>query len=79
MTLPIAISTTLTLTEVAEGLAHSAIGDNERERGNHARWQSRSPICAQSIPSSSSYRSIRPTCMEMLAPDPDPSSKDEMN
>ena len=32
MTLPIAISTTLTLTEVAEGLAHSAIGDNERER-----------------------------------------------
>ena len=36
MTLPIAISTTLTLTEVAEGLAHSAIGDNERERRNHA-------------------------------------------
>ncbi len=32
MTLPVAISTTLTLTEVAEGLAHSAIGDNERER-----------------------------------------------
>ena len=27
-----AISTTLTLTEVAEGLAHSAILDNERER-----------------------------------------------
>ncbi len=32
ITLPIAISTTLTLTEVAEGLAHSAIDDNEGER-----------------------------------------------
>ena len=32
VTLPAAISTTLTLTEVAEGLAHSALLDNERER-----------------------------------------------
>jgi DNA polymerase-4 len=32
VTLPTAISTTLTLTEVAEGLAHAAIRDNERER-----------------------------------------------
>jgi DNA polymerase-4 len=32
VTLPAAISTTLTLTEVAEGLTHSAIDDNERER-----------------------------------------------
>jgi DNA polymerase-4 len=32
VTLSGAISTTLTLTEVAEGLAHSAIVDNERER-----------------------------------------------
>ena len=31
-TLPVAISTTLTLTEVAGRLAHSAILDNERER-----------------------------------------------
>jgi DNA polymerase-4 len=31
-TLAVAISTTLTLTEVAEGLAHAAILDNERER-----------------------------------------------
>ena len=33
VTLAFAISTTLTLTEVAERLAHSAILDNERERG----------------------------------------------
>ena len=32
LTLPTAISTTLTLTEVAETLAHAAIRDNERER-----------------------------------------------
>jgi DNA polymerase-4 len=32
VTLPTAISTTLTLTEVAEGLAHAALRDNERER-----------------------------------------------
>jgi len=32
VTLPAAISTTLTLTEVAEELAHSALRDNERER-----------------------------------------------
>jgi DNA polymerase IV len=32
VTLPAAISTTLTLTEVAEELAHSAISDNEEER-----------------------------------------------
>ena len=32
VTLAVAISTTLTLTEVAEGLAHSAILENERER-----------------------------------------------
>jgi DNA polymerase-4 len=32
VTLPTAISTTLTLTEVAETLAHTAIRDNERER-----------------------------------------------
>jgi DNA polymerase-4 len=32
VTLPAAISTTLTLTEVAETLAHAAIRDNERER-----------------------------------------------
>jgi len=32
VTLALAISTTLTLTEVAEGLAHAAILDNERER-----------------------------------------------
>jgi DNA polymerase-4 len=32
VTLPAAISTTLTLTEVAEALAHAAIRDNERER-----------------------------------------------
>ena len=32
VTLAVAISTTLTLTEVAERLAHSAILDNERER-----------------------------------------------
>ena len=31
-TLPVAISTTRTLTEVAERLAHAAIADNERER-----------------------------------------------
>jgi DNA polymerase-4 len=32
VTLSTAVSTTLTLTEVAEGLAHQAILDNERER-----------------------------------------------
>ena len=32
VTLRVAISTTLTLTEVAEGLAHAAVLDNERER-----------------------------------------------
>jgi DNA polymerase-4 len=32
LTLPTAISTTLTLTEVAETLAHAALRDNERER-----------------------------------------------
>ncbi len=33
ITLPVAISTTLTLTEVAEGLARTALADNGQERG----------------------------------------------
>ena len=72
VTLSDAISTTLTLTEMAEKLAHSAMFDNEQDR-EITLLAVRSPTCAPNILCNSSYLSI--PCKRLEIPVPDRLSK----